>query len=276
MNTMLRVAFAAILLVPLAGQAASSDLANMVQAEYDFAAAAKREGYKASFLKFLSEDAVMFGNGPVPGRKRVAERPDLPGLLEWYPDYAIVANTGDVGFSTGPWVYSNEGKPSAFGHFFSIWRKQSDGKWLNALDLGVDHDEQKPAPERLQVTAAAGHAAAPSDRTKDIRDAETRFAKLASASGYAAAAESMAHPNLRVYRGGHAPQAGASQALPLLKEQNATATPTLDYASGSGDFGYAYGSIAKRSFVHVWKQDAGKWQLLADILTPVPEPPKAQ
>ncbi len=270
---MLGIAIAAMLIA----QAAASDLANMVQAEYDFAAAAKREGYQASFLKFLAEDAVMFGDGPVPGRKRVAERPDLPGLLQWYPDYAIIASTGDVGFSTGPWVYSTEGKPSAFGHFFSIWRKQPDGKWLNALDLGVDHDEQEPAPEKLQITAAPGRATAPnSDRTKDIREAETQFAKLASASGYAAAAESMAHPNLRVYRGGHAPQAGARQALSLLKAQNATGAPTLDYASGSGDFGYAYGSIAKRSFVHVWKQDAGKWQLLADILTPVPEPPKAQ
>jgi hypothetical protein len=50
----------------------------------------------------------------------------------------------------------------------------------------------------------------------------------------------------------------------------------LDSAAGSGDFGYAYGMIASRqgagtshAFVHVWKEEGGKWQLLGDLLTPV-------
>ena len=259
--------------------AAPSDLANMVQSEYDFADLAKREGYKASFLKYLSEDSVMFENGPVPARKRVSSRPDMKGSLQWYPSYAVVASTGDVGLSTGPWVYSNEGKPVAYGHFVSIWRKQPDGMWRNALDVGVNHDELKPAPEKLKVAAPTGHAdsraAAPSDRSADIRAAEAQFAQLASASGYAAAAEQLASAELRVYRDGHAPASGTEEATTLLKSKDVTGAPKVDYASGSGDFGYAYGMIAKNQYLHVWQQKNGKWQLLTDLLLPLPEP-KAQ
>src|SRR5262249_37629357 len=162
------------------------------------------------------------------------------------------------------------GKPVGFGHFFSIWRKQPDGNWRNALDIGIDHDEIKPAPAQLKVPAPAAHAEPTSmksnDRAGDVRAAEAEFARLAGASGYAAAAERMAHPELRVYRNGHAPVVGAKPAVAFLKEQTSVGATKLDVASGSGDFGYAYGMVAKPSangsshvFVHVWKQDNGQW-----------------
>jgi ketosteroid isomerase-like protein len=297
---------------PLAGHGSPSDLANMVQAEYDFAAMAKREGYKASFLKYLSDDAVMFVNGPIAGRKRISERPDLPGQLQWYPAYAVVASTGDVGLSTGPWVYVNQGKPAGYGHFLSIWRKRADGSWINVLDVGIDHEEMKPPPEKLQMSSNAiaaqadtanakahsrdapashgaqtsggaqtrnGAVAAPRDADTALREAERQFAQLASTSGYAAAAERVAHDDLRVYRSGHVPVSGAASAASFLKEQSAVGAPKLEYASGSGDFGYTYGPIAKAQgagashwFVHVWKKENGKWLLLTDLMTPLVEP----
>jgi ketosteroid isomerase-like protein len=262
------------------------DLANMVQTEYDFSDTAKKEGFKASFLKYLSEDNVMFADGPVKGRERVASRPEPSGLLQWYPDYAVVASTGDVGLSTGPWVFSKDDQPVAFGHFFSIWRKQADGTWRNALDIGIDHDEIKPAPAGFKVSVPSASQAEPAspkstDRSNDIRTAESEFARLAGVSGYAAAAERMAHPELRVYRNGHAPVVGAKSSVAFLKEQTSVGSTKLDVASGSGDFGYAYGMIAKPSgggsshvFVHVWKHDNGRWQLLGDLWSPVPD--KAQ
>jgi ketosteroid isomerase-like protein len=264
-------------LLPLAAHAAPADLANMVKAEYDFADLFKREGYKASFLTYLSEDAVMFENGAVPARQRVSARPDMQGLLHWYPSYAVVSSAGDMGLSTGPWVYSNQGKPQAYGHFVSIWRKQPDGSWRNALDVGVNHEELEPAPAELKVAATSGHAdststAAHGDRSADIRAAEAGFALLAKASGYAAATQQLAHPGVRVYREGHPPVTGTVEGAALLKEKDIVAAPKLDFAAGSGDFGYAYGLIGKSQFLHVWQQQNGKWQLLTDLLLPLPEP----
>jgi len=275
---MIRVLLVLSALLPLAAaHAAPSDLANMVQAEYDFADLAKREGYKTSFLKYLSEDSVMFENGAVPARQRVSARPEMQGSLRWYPSFAVVSSAGDMGLSTGPWVYWDKGKPAAFGHFVSIWRKQPDGSWRNALDVGVNHDELQPAPGELKVAAPSGHAdstsaAARGDRSSDIRAAEAQFAQLAQTSGYAAATEQLASPGVRVYRDGHPPMTGTTAAMTILKDKDAPAAPRLDYTAGSGDFGYAYGVIAKSQFVHVWQQQNGKWQLLADVLLPLPEP----
>jgi ketosteroid isomerase-like protein len=273
----LLVPCALLVATSLAAHAAPSDLANMVQAEYDFAALAKREGYKTSFLKYLSEDSVMFENGAVPARARVSARPEMQGSLRWYPSNAVVSSAGDIGLSTGPWVYWNQGKPQAYGHFVSIWRKQADGSWRNALDVGVNHDELKPAPGPLKLAAPTGHAdstntTARTDRASDIRAAEAQFAQLATTSGYSAATGQLASSDVRVYRDGHPPMTGTAEAASLLKERDATGTPRLDYAAGSGDFGYSYGLIGKSQFVHVWQQRNGKWQLLTDVLLPLPEP----
>ncbi len=272
-----------LLLVAPAARAGPADLASMVQTEYDFSDMAKREGYKASFLKYLAEDGVMFANGPVAARKRVSDRPNLPGLLQWYPEYAVVSSTGEVGLSTGPWVYTSPGKPSAHGHFLSIWRRQPDGSWRNALDAGIDHVEMQPAPPKLKVNASGGPAepanTLPRDSSADVRAAETQFSRLAASMSYSTAAERMAHADLRVYRDGHAPVVGVVPAVPFLKTLEPVGAPKLDYASGSGDFGYTYGMIAGRqgqgashTFVHVWKQENGHWQLLGELLTPVVEP----
>ena len=66
------------------------------------------------------------------------------------------------------------------------------------------------------------------------------------------------------------------RSVAYLKDLGPIGAPTLDFASGSGDFGYAYGLIARRqgsgsshAFVHVWKQENGHWQLLGELLTPV-------
>lgn len=271
-----------------AARAAPADLASMVQAEYDFSDLAKREGYKASFLKYLAEDNVMFANGPIAGRKRVSERPDLPGLLQWYPEYAVVSSAGDLGLSTGPWVYSKDDKPLAYGHFFSIWKRQADGSWRNALDVGIDHEEIQPPPAKLRVAAPSSHGTPRSaaarekarDTTAQVRAAEAQFAQLAASASYAVAVERMAHPDLRVYRDGHAPVASAAPAVAFVRDLGPIGAPTLDFASGSADFGYAYGAIARRegqgnshSFVHAWKRENGQWRLLADLLEPVVEPP---
>lgn len=256
-----------------------ADLAAMVQAEYDFAAMAKSEGYKAAFLNYLAADAVMLENGPTPAKKRVASRPDLKGTLQWYPTYAVVASTGDIGLSTGPYVIANpDNTKKGYGHFLSIWRKQPNGEWRNALDVGVSHAELKPAPEPLRVTAASGHAdstAAPrTDTSTDIRAAESQFAELVKVSGYAAAAQQLAHSELRVYREGRSPATGDTEVSTLLQERDITAVPKVEQAFGSGDFGYSYGLIAKNQFLHVWKQTNGQWQLLTDLLLALPEPPR--
>ncbi|CAN5832730.1 hypothetical protein BH11PSE1_BH11PSE1_12940 [soil metagenome] len=105
----------------------------MVAAERAFAADGLGLGVRDSFLKHSAPEAIVFG----PDVQKVHETfprqdPDKGGPpLVWWPLWAGIARSGDLGFTTGP--YSYDGKLR--GYYFTVWKRQADGdsKWLYAV-----------------------------------------------------------------------------------------------------------------------------------------------
>src|SRR5256714_895333 len=130
----------------------------LVQMEHDFAKAAATRGTRDAFLEFLADDGIIFQPGPVNGKKFWTERQPRKGLLSWEPIFADVSRAGDLGYTTGPWEFRPNGpedQPVAFGQYFTIWKKQSDGSWKAVLDRGVGTERAYAKPS-LQFPADDG------------------------------------------------------------------------------------------------------------------------
>ena len=85
-------------------------------------------------------------------------------MLDWWPNFAGVARSGDLGFTTGP-ATINGGKPGIF--YFTVWARQPDGGWKWVFDGGVDADgAAAPGPER--------HPARPAARRRQADGARSR------------------------------------------------------------------------------------------------------
>ena len=115
---------------------------SLVEAERAFSALSVAEGMRTAFLDYLADDGILFQPAPVPGRKSWAARPNPAGTLVWEPAYVEVSGFGDLGLSTGPWEYrppTGADAGVAHGQFVSIWRREADGPWKVAVDLGVNH-----------------------------------------------------------------------------------------------------------------------------------------
>src|SRR5262245_28006256 len=164
----IRTAALAALSLGISHEAAAADpnpLADMARTEFEFAATAARNGVKPAFLEYFGKDCITFGPAPTNGYELTAQSPDRKGTIEWYPEFALMSSSGDLGLSTGPSTYKNEGQPDRYGHFVSGWRKQPDGKWRAVFDSGIGHGAQSPRPDpldpaRLQFTPAAAPAGA--------------------------------------------------------------------------------------------------------------------
>src|SRR5438094_2662615 len=112
----------------------------LVEMEHAFAKAAATKGTRDAFLEFLADDGIIFQPGPVNGKKFWSERQPRNGLLSWEPIFADVSRAGDLGYTTGPCEFRPNGpddQPVAFGQYFTIWKKQTDGSWKAVLDRGV-------------------------------------------------------------------------------------------------------------------------------------------
>ena len=98
------------------------------------------------YLSYYAEDAVEVPNGAalLQGKPEIAktmgflDSPD--NHLTWAPVGAGIAGSGDLGYTYGTYEFHSkdkEGKPVvSHGKYTTIWKKQKDGNWKVALDMG--------------------------------------------------------------------------------------------------------------------------------------------
>ncbi|MBI1795891.1 MAG: nuclear transport factor 2 family protein [Candidatus Eisenbacteria bacterium] len=137
-----------------------ADFDALVAAERAFAALSVEKGMKTAFLQYLAGDAIVFNPGPTNGRALWESREDNPqSVLAWEPAFAEVSGAGDLGWTTGPWQFAGRRaqEPTAFGHFVSVWRRQGDGSWRVAVDLGVGHDKPERGVGSRDFTPGPAH-----------------------------------------------------------------------------------------------------------------------
>ncbi len=122
-------------------------------------AAAAAAGDIERLTSFWAEDAInYFPGAPVAQGKTaigqlVQRNRSQPGFsLTWDPQDAVVAGSGDLGYTLGSFtlsVQTPEGVPvNRRGHYVCIWKKSSDGSWKCAVEstiFGPSPDQQPSA-----------------------------------------------------------------------------------------------------------------------------------
>ena len=251
--------------------ATDANARSLAAAETAFAHESESKGMRTAFLNALSEDSIVFQPDPQNGRKVWQAKKDSGGRLRWQPVLAVVAASGDFGYTTGPWIFkkSAEDKEAACGQFVSIWR-QEKGTWKLLFDLGTDDPAPSPVTPALQFVD--NHA--PNESTATAR--KTLFQQdRAYAAAPAAKFSAVAADAIRLYRPDKLPVIGKAAAEAAL--QAATAPITFGEPKGeiapSGDLGFAWGeySAPEKSgyYLRIWrKNEAGQWQLALDLLHP--------
>jgi ketosteroid isomerase-like protein len=134
-----------------------SPLQSMVDTELAFARMSAEHGTRPSFMAFIADDGILFRPRAVKGKQWMTEHPvpasDKRPLLTWYPTVADVARGGDMGYTTGPWEYKadiHDAKALAWGNFLTVWKRQADGSWKFAIDLGISN----PQPDKTRTCMA--------------------------------------------------------------------------------------------------------------------------
>jgi ketosteroid isomerase-like protein len=267
--------------------------ADLVNAERAFAKLAVERGVRESFITYFADDGIGFAPHPHKVKERFSNSPAPatrpPITLNWAPVYGDIAQAGDLGWNSGPTVIedtSPEKKPARHGMFFSVWKKQSDGSWRVALDLGADTPAAVAplnAPFKTSYQASSKSPAAGANVEEEIAGlikVEREFLADAKASSLGQAYQSRLSDDARVHRPGVMPVVGKDALRDWLTRQTMTLSgePIKADVSRSGDLGYAYGSYElggaqsqKGYFARVWKRDAkGQWRIVMDTISPIP------
>lgn len=271
-----------------------SALEKMVTTERAFAKLSEEQGTREAFMAYIADDGILFRPTAVQGKQWMKDHPvpasdKRPGL-SWYPAVAGMARAGDLGYTTGPWEYKNDihdAKPVAWGHFLTVWKKQADGSWKFAIDLGISHPQapQAAAPWELpkNYKAPGRMKGIWSFSSEALLARDREFAKDSATRGARAAFVSYAAADVRLYREGKFPLVGQDLAAAVLPASPTAWSwePAFADVSVSDDLGYTYGMykveengttpkiIETGNYFRIWKKDGGGWKILFDLTNPI-------
>jgi ketosteroid isomerase-like protein len=278
-------AFAPLLAVALTVDAPiPAALQKMAETERAFARRAQEATVRDAFIEFFADESIGFEPGPVPARESLRKRPPptVRVQLLWEPRYGDVAKSGDLGYLTGPAETIPPGKPSSFGNYFSVWKRQAEGEYRVILDVGVTMPE-KPrfAPGFTRAKGVPEWTGSESRGQSEgtLTDADTAFSH-ALAKGAPEAYQRVLHETARFMRNKVMPLTTRRDTVEWLNANvtSMTSTPEKAETAASGDLGYTWGPFTEERkdgtkqsgyYVRVWTRKAdGQWQLVADITAP--------
>ncbi len=257
----------------------SSALFSLAEAERSFAKTSVAEGARLAFVNNLADNAILFRPGPVKGKPIWVARKPAPFSLKWEPEFVDIAVSADFGYSTGPsefggWQPNAPADQYGYGYFTSIWKKQADGAWKVALDIGIETPKTNGETQFKFLSGAdkkgSQKIVAEKDATESLlkRDQEfsAAWSKNSEVSNFFAT-------HARIHRSGKLPTTGmdgVKTALVLVSECKAE----LAEVASSGDMGYVYGTYRKSDqetgwYLRIWKKTE-EWKIVLDLQAPNP------
>ena len=272
----------------------TKELRDMVETERAFSRASTERGMKDAFIEYAAADGLLFRRTVVNAKELWRQTNPAPtGLLTWWPSFADISRAGDLGYTTGPWEFrakSTDKEAEGHGHFVTLWRRQPDGTFRFALDIGIGHAApsspsnvlQYPPPGRAGEAAKEVNAEA---ARGELTSAESAFTKAAAEKGLAEAFVASADGEVRIYRQNTFPAVGREHIRETAEAKSGATSWKLTDAgvSRSGDLGYSYGTYEYKAkaaddvkpseqghYVRFWKRAPGqRWRIVLDITNPV-------
>jgi ketosteroid isomerase-like protein len=255
------------------------NLQKIVETEKAFAQASIDKGTKNAFLEFLNKESVVFDKSMSVNGLEYWQNIDFKGVTTWTPVLAEISGSLDLAYTVGNFQFHNntaDEKPSTFGSFVTLWKKQVDNTWKVAVDMGVSHDEIintstnitenyptfKPSELKNQVVLA--------ERMVFMNDHFYWKNAKTSLNPF----EPHLSQNIRVYRKNLKPIIGKENAKVFLKktyDKNVVYTGLKAIASNAGDLVCVYGVISgagkSGTYLRIWKQEAkDSWKMVVEMV----------
>jgi len=285
MRIVIRFSALAAILVALPLQAQTRNLkdtafASLVTAERAFSMQSIKKGTQNAFVTWMAPGAFLYRPKVVNAHAFLKARP-MPATVQlvWDPTYADIARSGDLGFTTGPWLSQRRDQPLAdptFGEYVRVWRRQANGAWKAEIDAGIAHGADAIGPKEVATAPASlyrGATVAAATARKSLLDADVAFNDLSSKQGAPAAFMKLRTTDMRLMRNGEMPMIGDSAIAALRRKPQYLWKPVGAGVARSADLGYTYGVYGMPGetgdYLRVWRRDAaGVWEVVIDLTSP--------
>ena len=112
----------------------------IIRADEDMNVLASKEGFYKALLEYADDSVVKPQEGELPVIGKASLEKYWKGEagtkdISWHPFKAEAAKSGDLGYTLGTWKFTTK-DIVMYGMYYTIWKKQPDGKWKFTIDGG--------------------------------------------------------------------------------------------------------------------------------------------
>ena len=130
-----------LVLLSCSGKKPAADPKVLKDADIAFSDYSVTHGLQKAFIEFAHDSVVLLkpNRMPIVGKlsliKSYEGKSDSGVVLTWNPTNAIIAESGELGYTYGFWTYVAKSDTSR-GTYLTVWKKNSNGQWKFIADTG--------------------------------------------------------------------------------------------------------------------------------------------
>lgn len=253
----------------------------VVTAELSFAQHAVDHSVRKAFIQYADSQGVVFGGGKVRKALRMfTAMPESPISLLWHPAFSAMAKSGELGFTTGPYIsQAHAPLPDTSitaGHYSTIWHKNKAGQWKFLLDIGINYPTSLYKQQELYQASnerlvPSSHAVLGQVMDTNALAPEMVFIRKFQSEGLSVYRQ-VIMPETWFNIEGQQPVTHVEDIEKDLSRIPGTLRfkPIAGGMSESRDFAYVYGTVTNEGkqefYLRVWVHTSLGWKLLLQTL----------
>lgn len=254
----------------------------LIQADRNAATISKLQSPHAAFSSIIDKKSVFYVPSEVNAYNYLNNRPNIPDVLNWEPNFAIVSKSLEFGVTSGKMDFQKIGAVKRNGQYLTIWKRGKKGEWKVDLRAEVENYGKKKANDltyhepddswylkhRSQVRLK--------QREDVVMSTDQLFSTVLKADNRAAYSEFLAE-EARFYYPWEEEIQGKQNVLAFLKKQRVeiVTEPSKVGRAYSGEFAYSMGNATvhtkekavKFNYIRIWElKDDFQWRVILEML----------
>lgn len=255
---------------------------SLLSVDRSAAVLSSRESAHAGLISVVDKESTFFVPSAVNARNYLNNRPNLPDVLAWEPNFALVSRSLDWGMTSGPLEFQKIGAIKRYGQYVTIWRRDKKGNWRVHVRAEVEnYGKGEPAKMKLLEPDDEHYIKHRStvrlDQRKEVVfQTDKLFSHILKADTRAGYKEFLAD-DVRFYFPWQPETIGRDNVISMLtKERIEIDTEPEDVGRAySGEFAYTSGTatvglkdkVVKFNYLRVWQvMDDFQWKIILEMM----------
>lgn len=255
---------------------------SLITADRTAANIAKNSGPHEALMSVIDKNSTLYVPSPVNAMNYLNNRPNIPDVMSWTPNFALVSKSLEWGVTSGRMEFQKIGVIKRYGQYLTIWNRDKKGNWKIHLRAEVENfgkgqksdmifyepDDSWYLKHRSKVRLQ--------QREEVVTQSDVLFSTILKANNEAAFNEFLSD-DVRYYYPWEDEIEGKKNVLAFLKKKRIeiTTDPTGVGRAYSGEYAYTSGTATVRSkekvvkfnYIRVWQlKDDYQWRVLIEMM----------